>query len=125
MINEALNKIYDEMEKEKNPYVKIIGNYLLGVLANNEEAAEKIIDKDKTIKKSLEAMMKEASKVKVGNMAMLTDEEGFAIVLKYFGIDKENKEKVKVINTDKVIDFKAKKAEKEEDIFNVSLDDYL
>lgn len=125
MINKAIKKINEEIEKEKNPYVKVIGEYLLGVIENSEAAAEKILEKDKTIMNSLGAMRKEAEKVKVGNMAMLTDEEGFAIVLKYFGIDKENKEKAKIINTDKIIDFKAKRAEKEEGIFNVSLDDYL
>lgn len=122
MLNKAIKKINDEIEKEKNPYVKVIGKYLLGVIADNEGAAEKILAADKTIMKSLEAMRKAAEKNKVGNMAMISDEEGFAIVLKYFEIKQEKK---KDINNKKVIDFKAKKEEKEEDIFNVSLDDYL
>lgn len=122
MLNKAIKKINDEIEKEKNPYVKVIGEYLLKVIADNEGAAEKILAADKTIMKSLEAMRKAAEKNKVGNMAMISDEEGFAIVLKYFEIKQEKK---KDINNKKVIDFKAKKEEKEEDIFNVSLDDYL
>lgn len=120
MLDKAIKKINDEIEK--NPYVKVIGEYLLGVIADNEGAAEKILAADKTIMKSLEAMRKAAEKNKVGNMAMISDEEGFAIVLKYFEIKQEKK---KDINNKKVIDFKAKKEEKEEDIFNVSLDDYL
>lgn len=122
MLNKAIKKINDEIEKEKNPYVKVIGEYLLKVIEDNEGAAEKIIAVDKTIMKSLDAMRKAAEKNKVGNMAMISDEEGFAIVLKYFEIKKEIKND---INNKKVIDFKAKKEEKEEDIFNVSLDDYL
>lgn len=122
MLNKAIKKINDEIEKEKNPYVKVIGEYLLKVIADNEGAAEKILEADKTIMKSLEAMRKAAEKNKVGNMAMISDEEGFAIVLKYFEIKREKKND---INDKKVIDFKAKKEEKEEDIFNVSLDDYL
>lgn len=122
MLNKAVKKINDEIEKEKNPYVKVIGEYLLKVIADNEGAAEKILAVDKTIMKSLEAMRKAAEKNKVGNMAMISDEEGFAIVLKYFEIKREKKND---INDKKVIDFKAKKEEKEEDIFNVSLDDYL
>jgi len=122
MLDKAIKKINDEIEKEKNPYVKVIGEYLLKVIADNEGAAEKILEADKTIMKSLEAMRKAAEKNKVGNMAMLSDEEGFAIVLKYFEMKQEKK---KDINNKKVIDFKAKKEEKEEDIFNVSLDDYL
>lgn len=121
MVNKAIKKINDEIEKEKNPYVKVIGEYLLGVIRNNETAAEKVLDKEKSIMKSLEAMRKEAEKVKVGNMAMISDEEGFAIVLKYFGIKKEDN---KEIDNVKVIDFKSKKEEKE-DILNISLDDYL
>ncbi|EOR20555.1 hypothetical protein A500_16495 [Clostridium sartagoforme AAU1] len=122
MLNKAIKKINDEIEKEKNPYVKVIGEYLLKVIAGNEGAAEKILAADKTIMKSLEAMRKAAEKNKVGNMAMISDEEGFAIVLKYFEIKREKKND---INDKKVIDFKAKKEEKEEDIFNVSLDDYI
>lgn len=125
MLDKAIKKINDEMEKEKNPYVKVIGEYLLGVIKNNESATEKVLDKDKSIMKSLDVMRKAAEKVKVGNMAMLSDEEGFSIVLKYFGIDKANKEEAKAISKDNVIDFKAKKEEKEEDILNISLDDYL
>ncbi|GAB6169674.1 hypothetical protein JCM1393_21340 [Clostridium carnis] len=125
MLNKAIKKINDEIEKENNPYVKIIGEYLLSVIENNEDAAEKILEKDKTIMKSLESMRKEAEKNKVGNMAMISDEEGFAIVLKYFEIKKAKKEKLKVNESIKVINFKSKKEEKEEDIFNVSLDDYL
>lgn len=121
MVNAAIKKINDEIEKENNPYVKVIGEYLLGVIRNNESAAEKIMDKDKSIMKSLDAMRKEAEKVKVGNMAILSDEEGFKVVLKYFGI---NKEENKEVDNVKVIDFKSKKEEKEE-ILNVSLDDYL
>lgn len=122
MLNKAVEKINDEIEKEKNPYVKVIGEYLLKVIADNEGAAEKILAADKTIMKSLEAMRKAAEKNKVGNMAMISDEEGFAIVIKYFEIKREKKNDMA---NKKVIDFKAKKEEKEEDIFNVSLDDYL
>ena len=88
MINKAITKINDEMKKENNPYVKLIGEYLLEVIKNNETAAEKILDKDKSIMKSFDEMRKVAEKVKVGNMAMISDEEGFSIVLKYFGIEK-------------------------------------
>lgn len=122
MIERAINKINDEIKKENNPYVKVIGQYLLSMLKNNEDVAEKILSADKSIMKSLEEMRKEAEKVKVGNMAILSDEEGFAIVLKYFGIEKEGSNN---IDDMKVIDFKAKKEEKKEELLNISLDDYL
>lgn len=123
MLENAIKKIKDEIEKENNPYVKVIGEYLLGVLKDNESAAEKVLEKDKTIMKSLKEMEKAAQKVKVGNVGILTDEEGYAIVLKYFDITKEKNES---INNENVIDFKSKKIEKqEEDILSISLDDYL
>lgn len=122
MIERAIKKINDEIKKENNPYVKVIGQYLLSIVKNNEDAAEKVIAEEKSIMKSLEEMRKEAEKVKVGNMAMLSDEEGFAIVLKYFGIGKEENINIDAV---KVIDFKAKKEEKKEDVLDISLDDYL
>jgi hypothetical protein len=86
MMLAAAEKIKVEMEKEKNPYVKVVGEFMLQQLEKFPEAAEKILAGDKTIMKSLEEMQKVASKNKVGNMAVLTDAEGFAVVLKYFGI---------------------------------------
>lgn len=124
MIERAIEKINDEIKKENNPYVKVIGEYLLGIVKNNEVAAEKILSKDKSIMKSLDEIRKEAEKVKVGNMAMISDEEGFNIVLKYFGIEKEENKNNEIDNS-KVIDFKDKKEEKGENLLNISLDDYL
>jgi excinuclease UvrABC nuclease subunit len=86
-MQEVVSKIKAEMEKEKNPYVQVVGGFLLQHLDKNPHDAEKILVQDKTIQKSLEAMKKEAEKKKVGNCAVLTDAEGFAVVLKYFGID--------------------------------------
>jgi PcfK-like protein len=83
----AVTKLNDEMTSNKNnPYVQVVGNFLLQKLKNNPDAAEKILEKDKSILKSLDAMRKEAEKVKVGNCAVLTDEQGFSIVLDYFEI---------------------------------------
>lgn len=87
MLNEAIKKINEEMQKEKNPYVQVIGGFLLKQLEVIPGAAEKILAKDKSIMKSLDEMRKAAEKKKVGNCAVLTDAEGFEIVLKYFGIE--------------------------------------
>ena len=125
MINEARTKINDEMEKENNPYVKLIGEYLLEVIKNNETAAEKILDKDKSIMKSLEEMRKAAEKVKVGNMAMISDEEGFSIVLKYFGIEKSEPKVIDDIKAVNIIERKVDKEEASEDMLDISLDAYL
>lgn len=83
----AKAKLQSEMtQNNTNSYIQVVGGFLLQHLAENPQDAEKIITADKTIGKSLDEMSKAASKKKVGNCGVLTDQEGFAIVLKYFGI---------------------------------------
>ena len=87
MSEAAAKKLKDEMEKNrKNAYVQAVGTFLLQQLENHPENSEKILAEDKTIIKSFNVMRKEAEKKKVGNYAVLTDQEGFAIVLNYFDI---------------------------------------
>lgn len=87
-VTDAISKIKTEMDGNKNnPYIQVVGGFLLQHLDANPAAAEKILAADKTIAKSLDAMRKEAEKKKVGNCAVLTDQEGFEVVLKYFGIE--------------------------------------
>lgn len=119
MKQQAIEKIQGEMNGNgNNPYIQVVGNFLLQHLDGDQGAAEKILAKDKTIAKSLEAMRKAAEKKKVGNMAVLTDAEGFAVVLKYFGIDGQP------VNV-KASAVPPVKTEKPSDDFNVSLDDFL
>lgn len=89
MYDQAVAKIKTEMERnKKNAYIQAVGSFLLQHLQANPADAEKIVSAgEKTVAKSLDEMRKEAQKKKVGNCAVLTDAEGFAIVLKYFGID--------------------------------------
>ena len=87
MVEQARNKLRAEIESNKsNEYIKAVGEFLINFLGEHPEAAEKIMTADKTIAKSMVEMRKEAEKKKVGNMAMLTPQEGFSIVLKYFEI---------------------------------------
>lgn len=90
MLNQAIKKIQDEIKKEQkggvSVYVNLIGNYLIKHISKNPSDAEKIIVDGKTITGSLKMMEAEARKKKVGNMAILTPEEGFKIVFDYFGI---------------------------------------
>lgn len=88
MLGKAIDKLRSEMEKENNdPYIQLIGDFLLQKLDENPAIAEKILADDKTISKSIDEMAKEARKKANGNRAILTDEEGFGIVLKYYQID--------------------------------------
>jgi len=88
VVNEAISKLQTEMEQaQNNSYVQVVGGFLLKHLDSNPVVAEKILDPDKTIIKSLDAMREEARKNQVGGVGVLTDAEGFAVVLKYFGIE--------------------------------------
>lgn len=83
----AITKLKAEMDgKGSNTYIKLIGEFLIKHLQTNPGSIDQILSADKTIAKSLLAMQTEAKKKAVGGMAMLSDEEGFAIVLNYFGL---------------------------------------
>jgi hypothetical protein len=88
-MQEAIAKIKAEIDKEKNPYVQVVGEFLVSHLEKKPQDAMKILTADKTIIKSLDEMKKVASKKRVGNMAILTPAEGYGVVLKYFGIKGE------------------------------------
>lgn len=89
MLADAIRKLTDEMKPGNNPYIQVIGTLLMQHLDKNPQDAEKILNPNKTIIKSLDEMRKVAVKKKVGNCAVLTDKEGFNIVLKYFDIKGE------------------------------------
>lgn len=86
MYEKAVEKITNEMNANENkPYVQVVGKYLLDHLANKHDHAEKLCAEEKTILKSLSVMRRYAESKRVENVAVLTDEEGFAVVLQYFG----------------------------------------
>ena len=88
MLNKAIEKIKGEMDSNKNnSYIQVVGEFLLQHLQDNPSNAEKIVQVGKTIGQSLNEMKKAAEKKKVGNCAVLSDQEGFKVVLEYFGID--------------------------------------
>lgn len=87
MVKKAIEKLRSEMDSNKNnSYIQAVGQYLLSHLESNPDSAEKILVNDKTIAKSLDAMRKVAEKKKVGNCAVIAPDEGFAIIMDYFGI---------------------------------------
>lgn len=95
LIEKAVSKIKTEMDQNKNnSYIQVIGGFILQHLDENPGDAERILTEGKTIAKSLDEMRKAAEKKKVGNCAVLTDQEGFEVVLKYFGIDTKVTENV-------------------------------
>lgn len=88
MLSDAITKLKLEMEQNNNnPYIQVVGNFLTEYVSAHPDTTEKILVEGKSIGNSLNEMRKAAEKKKVGNSAVLTDQEGFDIVLKYFGIE--------------------------------------
>lgn len=85
----GMDKLRDEMAKDNSCYVRVVGEYLTNYLLDHPEAEAAILAEGKTIKGSLDAMRKEASKQKSGSVAVLDDETGFRIVREYFGLKSE------------------------------------
>lgn len=114
-MEQAVKKLQDEITgSQNNPYIQVIGNFLIQHVQANPECVEKIMEKGKSISKSLEAMKNEARKKQSNGMAMLTDAEGYAIVLKYFGIDGQPVQAAQTIQS-----------EPEVSRFDVKLDDFM
>jgi len=127
-MSDAITKLKTEIEQNKsNSYVQVVGEFLLGHLDKHPQDAEKILAKDKTIANSLDEMRKAASKKKIGNCAMFTPAEGFAIVLKYFGIESTVDITVPaaVVDPKPIVTPAPKLKTKSAVDFDVSLDDFL
>lgn len=127
MIEKAIEKIKAEMEKDKSSHVQIVGKYLLQQIEINKNAADKIINGDKTIKGSIKEMAKEARKNAVSGCGVLTDAEGFAIVARYFGFEaiQDKILEVEISEIKEVNNIHNEEAKKETVDFNVNLDDLL
>jgi hypothetical protein len=86
MLEKAKEKLLDEMGSNDSAYVQAVGGMLLDHIGRHPSDAEKILAEGKTISGSLKEMQSVARGKASGGVAVLTDAEGFAVVLKYFGI---------------------------------------
>ncbi|WP_206886412.1 hypothetical protein [Alicyclobacillus mali (ex Roth et al. 2021)] len=85
MYEKAVEKITAEMNaNEHHPYVQVIGRFLLVHLEQHPEHAKNLLEEEKTILKSLDTMRRYAETQRVGNVAVISDADGFGIVLQYF-----------------------------------------
>lgn len=88
MLQQALQKIQAELaEKPNDQYVQVVGGFLMKHLREHPEHAQQVLADGKTIAGSLNAMREEARKRQSNGVAVLSDEEGFRVVLKYYGIE--------------------------------------
>lgn len=112
MLEKAINKLQSEIsENTLDDYIVGVANHMIDYVKKNPTAAPFIIAEDKNVKGSLKAMREIAAKKKSGNMAVITPEQGFKIIMEYYGI------------TDSFAT--PKRVDKQNDDFNLSLDDLL
>lgn len=88
MLQEALKKIQAEITAagDKKPYMPAIGAFVMDRIKDHPEEAVLVTDKSKTLEGALKAMSDAARKVAVNNCGMLTNDQAYQVVLKYFGI---------------------------------------
>ncbi len=125
LINKAIEKLNSEMDKEDKKEIRVIGEFLLNQVTSNEDIAKAILTEGKTIMKSLDDMKRIARQRAINGCTVIDPEEGFEIVMNYFGI----KKKLEIKNSEtKVIslnEYKKIEAEPKESKFEVNLDDLL
>lgn len=86
MIQKAIIKINTEMQKyPDNKYIEDIGHHIIDSITT-EENAKAVLDEKKSIKGALKKIEEACRKAAINGFGMIPDEEGFAIVDKYFGI---------------------------------------
>lgn len=118
MLKQAIKKLEDEIKKNKdNPYIKFIGDYLIQYVKDNPDSVEKIMAEGKTLVGSFEDMKNKARSKAKNNCAVFTPEEGFKIVMDYYGIKAIIKNQG--IPIQPVLDHQTK------DDFDIDLDDLL
>lgn len=121
MLDQAKAKLQAEMAGAKdNDYVQFVGQYLLNHIESNPKDADKVMVEEKSIIKSLEAMRKAAEKKRKGNVAMLTPQEGFAVVFEYYGIKSPGS-----VPVAPVVPPIAAKVDSNDGDFDIDLDDLL
>ena len=86
-IQEAIIKINTEMQaKTDDLYLEAIGQHVIDRYGN-VAAAEAVLKKDRTLKDAMDKVMEAAKARKQGSVAVMRDDEVYAIVDRYFGID--------------------------------------
>lgn len=95
MLQQALQKLQKEIgDKAKDSIVQHIGSYMLNYVRSHPEHAAFVLADGKDISGSYKFMEAEARKA---STRVMTDQEGFNLVLKYFGIPVQEAKPVSVI----------------------------
>jgi hypothetical protein len=87
MLKDALTKIQAEVTAAPTKqYLAVIGGFMMDRIRNHPEDAEKVLVEGKTLAGGLNAMKELAKKNQSDGCGILTEEQGFTVVLEYFGI---------------------------------------
>ncbi|HCO74995.1 MAG TPA: hypothetical protein DIT16_09100 [Clostridium sp.] len=122
LINKAIEKLNSEMDKEDKKEIRVIGEFLLNQVTSNEDIAKAILTEGKTIMKSLDDMKGIARQRAINGCAVIDPEEGFEIVMNYFGINK----KIDIKNSEtKVVSINDYKEKSTLEGIDINLDDIL
>ena len=82
----AIEKINTEMQKRPDDlYMEIIGHYIIDRCGADEACEKKASDEVKTLSGAMTAVRNAAQKKAVSNCAVLTPDEVFSNIDKYFG----------------------------------------
>lgn len=95
----AIEKLKAEISQSEEKYVELVGNYLISYIEKRKDiSVEGVLEASKSIVGSIEEMAKVAFENTVmkdsqkdgmdctQGVGMLSDQEGYEIVLKYFGL---------------------------------------
>ena len=86
MIEQAIKKINDEMQKKPDDaYLEALGHYVID-RCGDENIAAVVMQEEKTLAAAMDGVSAIARK-KGGSVIAMTDNEVFAIVAEYFGFE--------------------------------------
>lgn len=85
-IEDAIKKINDEVQKNhSNTYLVMVGEHIIDCITS-EEAAEKVLEKGKSMQGCLSHIQTEAAKKKTGTVAVIQGATVYGWARKYFGL---------------------------------------
>ncbi len=114
-IENAIEKLNNEIQKKpQDLYTALVGEHLIDCITT-ETAAEKVLEKGKTLEEALKKIRGNAKEKAVGGCAVIADEEVYKWAREYFGLEAIEAGDVKSANI----------AEPKKKELHLSLEDFL
>ena len=93
----AIKNINKELQSNhSNEYLVLIGEHIIDCITS-EEAAEKVLEKGKTLQGCLSHIQTEAAKKKVGQVAVIQDSVVYGWAREYFGLEGGTEPRLEVV----------------------------